>query len=383
MKVSFILLKKVNSAVKKSLEKQVQEIVCGKFNVHDNNLSIDFEGKSVEIGYSIKSASKRTVDLTLFSDASPTIYNARIYDVAIQNIIKGSHRKDLNIILAYDEASEVFCNNLMPYFAKYERKLRRLIYITITKTLGNDWFDLSFTEEQKKHIKKRKTTNKLLQENFIDELDYGSISTYLFQPISFVSIEELLDGELSSDAIEHMEKSEIVELINKARKKSIWERFFGEYKDIRDLPQRIENLNAPRNIVMHNKTMSATLFDNTKSTLREINKMLDRAIQYAEDKMYTEIERNEVTYSLHNTFETLSMLSAKFAEICEPLKNGIGSVAEVYSNALSGISLDTAGVLDSLMARQKVEYDAILDKLKSFLYTSAVYNLDLGPKNED
>lgn len=60
-------------------------------------------------------------------------------------IIQGEHRKTWNIVISYDEVSQLYCCKLMPLFGIFERRIRELVYITIIKIFGVEWYDNSFS----------------------------------------------------------------------------------------------------------------------------------------------------------------------------------------------------------------------------------------------
>lgn len=87
--------------------------------------------------------------------------------------------------------------------------------------------------------------------------------------------------------------------MNKCRaEKSLWDRFFSQYKEFNDFRTKIDELQKPRNSVMHHKQISKELFDDYKKKLRSINNKLDRAIELLEDEIYSETSIADVAGAL-------------------------------------------------------------------------------------
>lgn len=61
---------------------------------------------------------------------------AKYLDSVTNRLIQGEHRKTWNIVISYDEVSQLYCCKLMPLFGIFERRIRELVYITIIKIFG-------------------------------------------------------------------------------------------------------------------------------------------------------------------------------------------------------------------------------------------------------
>ena len=118
----------------------------------------------------------------------------------------------------------------------------------------------------------------------------------LFSPYADWNIEEALDNQLSRANVEEMDKEALVDALNKCRvERSLWDRFFSQYKEFDDFKARIDELQKTRNSVMHHKQMSKVQFDDYKKKLRSINSKLDRAIEILEDEIYSETKISDIT----------------------------------------------------------------------------------------
>lgn len=76
--------------------------------------------------------------------------SAEILDRVRIALQQGPHKANLNVILIYDEVSQVYCCKLMHHFGIFERSLRELMYLTLIKAFGINWYEKSFTDTMKK-----------------------------------------------------------------------------------------------------------------------------------------------------------------------------------------------------------------------------------------
>ena len=92
------------------------------------------------------------VFLKLSCNATPA-RAAKYLDSVTNRLIQGEHRKTWNIVISYDEVSQLYCCKLMPLFGIFERRIRELVYITIIKIFGVEWYDNSFSKSLQDKMK--------------------------------------------------------------------------------------------------------------------------------------------------------------------------------------------------------------------------------------
>ena len=97
----------------------------------------------------------------------------------VNKLIRGEHRKNWNIVISYDEVSQLYCCKLMPLFGKFERKTRELVYITIIKIFGVDWYEKSFEKGLQDDLKSRGKNTTQLIEGALNELTYEQLNQAL------------------------------------------------------------------------------------------------------------------------------------------------------------------------------------------------------------
>lgn len=80
----------------------------------------------------------------------------------LNRLIQGEHRKIWNIVISYDEVSQLYCCKLMPIFGIFERRIRELVYITIIKIFGIEWYDNSFSQSLQDLLKGKRNKTKMV-----------------------------------------------------------------------------------------------------------------------------------------------------------------------------------------------------------------------------
>ena len=98
----------------------------------------------------------------------------------------------VNIVISYDEVLQLYCCKLMPLFGEFERRTRELVYITIIKIFGIEWFDNSFSKSLQDTLKVKANKSKLV-ENALNELTYEQLKLYLLLILMITYINMLLN----------------------------------------------------------------------------------------------------------------------------------------------------------------------------------------------
>lgn len=149
-------------------------------NVTYNTFSVNKESRKVIVEYEIIPKKQGIYNLNLKYNDNSEQSSADVLDYINGKIIKGSHRKDYNIIALKDAVSEYYCNKISPEMAKYERLLRELIFTVMVKALGNEWSSETIPQNIIKEIKQRRITNNEILERGLCEMTLKQIENYLF-----------------------------------------------------------------------------------------------------------------------------------------------------------------------------------------------------------
>lgn len=329
MEVDLIILakdtddKKVDMTLKKQIHALFEKLYI---EMTDEKFCVDISGQEIEINYKVSAKTANMLFVKASCAATPA-KAAKALDIVVNKLLRGEHRKHWNIVLSYDEVSQYYCCKLMPLFGVFERRTRELVYLTIVKIFGVEWYDKSFAENLKNELKSKGNKTKLV-ENALNELTYEQLKTYLFEPFSSSNPIEVLNNQLSQEKLQHLSKEQIIEIIDKCRMISLWDRFFSEYEEFNDFKSQIETLQPLRNTVMHHKRLTLREFENTRKELKYVNKKLEKAITLLEDEIYTETKLVDVVSAMGRMLQNVLGNSVQqWAEKMKPALAALGRIA--------------------------------------------------------
>lgn len=338
-----IILPKNNSDINVGMKKQIKQLFEKLFyNVKDSSFEINLDNNG-EVEYKISSKEKNMVFLKLSCNETPA-KAAKYLDDVINRLIQGEHRKNWNIVISYDEVSQLYCCKLMPLFGIFERRMRELVYITIIKIFGVEWYDNSFSKSLQDAMKGKGNKTKMV-ESALNELTYEQLKEYLFTPFCGRNISEVLDQDLSESRVEELSKEEIIGIVNECRSESLWNRFFSEYKQFKNIKENIDELQPYRNTVMHNKRMTQNEYEKVRKSLKGINKLLVEAINVLEEDIYTEAKLVDVISAFGNML--VKVLGESIPKWTDKMKPALSTLGElVIKSAIPEI--DVSSVIPSL-----------------------------------
>lgn len=336
MEVDLIILPKESDpqVIKLGMQRQIKSIFNKLYNkVDDNCIMFEINGEVVEITYQFSAKTTNMLFVKFTCNYTP-MKAAKIIDAAVNLLVRGEHRKSWNIVISYDEVSQLYCCKLMPLFGKFERRTRELVYLTIIKMFGVEWYEKSFSQNLKNNMLSKGKGNKTkLVEGALNELTYEQLKEYLFEPFSNKSMSTVLDGELSNEKIDAMSKTELVSILENCRSVSLWERFFSEYKQFGDFRKRIEDLQPYRNSVMHHKRITLEEYGRVQKELNLVNKFLEEAILLLKDEMYTETKLGNVVSALGNMLS--NALGASVSNWVDNMSSSLASLASFGKLAIT------------------------------------------------
>ena len=295
-------------------------------NVQKSSFQLTINCKKVDVMYRISSKSDNMLFVKFWCEYTP-VKEAEILDNAVNRLIRGEHRKDWNIVITYDEVSQLYCCKLMPLFGVLERRARELVYTTIIKIFGIQWYEKSFSENLQNTLKGKGNNKTQLIEGALNELTYEQLKEYLFVPYSNYNFEDMLEKEFAKENMDKLSKEEITDIIEKCRKVSLWDRFFGEYEQFKDFENKIEQLQPHRNTVMHNKRMTKDEYEKVRKSLKAINKLLIEAISMIEDEMYTDTKLIDVVSAFGNM--CAKILGSSIVDWAEKMKPALASLGRI------------------------------------------------------
>lgn len=319
MEIQYIFVKKTESVPDvRDSNKFFQNMFKIVFEaVTFDTFQVTINGSSHKVTYRSSISNNDVMYLTISFDNSP-YFSAKLLSQVNDWLISGKHRKDFYIINSYDEPSEYFCEKLASRFGKFERLMRSFIYISLTKSLGFNWFESTFTDEIQTDIKNKGNIGKAdLIERGLYEMTFAQLYDYLFKAFSYCSAETVVYEQLLNKNLDDMGKDEIISILSTCKKESLWNRFFSETQF--NLEEPLRQMREYRNKVAHNKFIKYTEYNDCKRKLIKINSILEDAIKQINSDIYTE---------KHFT-DSLMSFAALFAGL---LKNNYDVVAVAQKN---------------------------------------------------
>ena len=198
-----------------------------------------------------------------------------------------SQRKEYHLIVAYDGVSEYYCNKVYPKFQHFERQLRHLIFKVVTRAYGSVWaketLEKDTKDKLKNNIKSIKGIKKedLLIEQALYEMTLGQLIDYLFYGEERKAFFEELDDKYPHKCLKSMSKEEIIEVIEQARRKSIWNNFLAKEIKIEFPVTKLKYIKQKRNNVAHCKFFYIDDYKIASEYLDEFSPEIDQAIENA------------------------------------------------------------------------------------------------------
>jgi hypothetical protein len=225
--------------------------------------------------------------LTLESNQKSDIaarYLDAAYELLLEKINNGLCK--FTIITLYDERSRYYSIKAYPLFCEFETKLRCLILKILTKSFGVLWADKTLSDDIKAKVKaiiKGSDIQKLASEA-IYAMDFQTLSDYLFIEYRTIKSDEIIDNYLERTKLATYDYEKICELIEMARAKSNWERYFSEEIPIHDLKEKISIIRDSRNSIAHNKKYIGKEYRSNKKLITDFCELFDSAIDTIEVK---------------------------------------------------------------------------------------------------
>ena len=293
-------------------------------NVTFDTFQIEVDKELQTISFKSSPAKEGTFYLTLSINNKPA-FSAKALSKVNDCLIRGEHRKDFYIIHAYDEPSAYYCEKLAPRFGKVERLMRSFIYTTLTKSLGIEWFESSFSKEIQSAIRDKGLSYSDLIERGLYEMTFAQLYDYLFAEFSYCSAEIVVYEQLLTQNLEEMDKETIISAIKSCQKECLWNRFFSD-ADF-NLEEPLRKMRDYRNKVAHNKFIKYSEYTECIRGLTKINTTLQNAIHQLHSDIYTEKHLTDTVMSfvalfaglLKNNYDVVSVMQKNFNALSKTL----------------------------------------------------------------
>ncbi len=193
--------------------------------------------------------------------------------------------------------------------------------ILTTKTLS---------PEQKKSLKEEiksrsgSTKEDILIEAALHEMTMGQLVDYLFYGNPEIVLTDYLDEHYSAAAIKKLTKEELSQLIERGRRKSIWNLYLADDFDIIEPQAKLKQLKDYRNHVAHCKELYYPEYSKAKEYLDLFGPKIEAAIEKA--KIQEPLSVREVLLGFGEFTMELANMAQRIGKLITP---AIQQIAEI------------------------------------------------------
>ncbi len=363
MQMKYIFLQK-NNVFEKAGERGSHFAVFGKMfrvlfkNVTNNSFDIEVEGYLYTINFKISSNKSGNPYYLTLSVEGKISKCAIILNETNIRLLKGSHRKEYNIILTFDCISHYYCNKIYPKFNYFERKIRELIFFILIKSLGVDWYGATVSQELKNELAKKGFNHSDLIERALYEMTISQLETYLFEPYRVVEVDSIIDDQLGTLSVSKMTKEQIIEVLDMCRAKSLWERFFEGSVSIDDFRTNLGIIREYRNNVAHSKYFYKDDYIKCNRLINKLIKQIENAIETIEVR----------TFGIMDIGKSLGVLAGAVALLFTP---ALKAMAEASKISIPKINTQLAEQLKAMAEASRISAPNINTQLAEQLKAMA------------
>lgn len=389
MRIEYVFIRKENATTKItdkiSTTNPPLHLVLRKIftNVSDDTITIKYKKKEYAISYQYVEHACEKVEsdaemhsLTIELEGKNKARIAEVLDTVHRSIFNHDEKKNYDIIVSYDGISKYYCDRAYPLLNEFERQIRNLIFKLLTRSFGALWLKKTATQEQqdslkaKLQIKSKSLRNQRMIEEALYEMDIKELENYLFLPRSDMSITELRTDEFTKEKLSELSQKSAIELIQKLRPTSIWERYFDKEVSIPNLQEKLDSIRNYRNKVAHAKHFHKDDYNACKDILDEMLPQLEIAIQDISVQEYNTAQVQEAIRGIADTCTSaiksamsigralspaIENLGRAIAEIGDLFQSSVVSQTLQAQNQMSQTLLGLSSVLSALPSQSVIQ----------------------------
>lgn len=389
-----MILWKKNAKEKKNLLLKVNEMIETVFPEAYTDHIIINSPKNIEYVFPYKvSVSKDDIAYLKIECNYSEMMAAKYLSLIRDEILQKGFRSYFSIICTFDEASLSFCCKLMKPFGIFERRLREIMYLTTVKAFGYDWVAITFPKELLEKIKEKThgLSDEKLTELAFEYLDYSEITDYLFAENRKISLDVIVDIELSDDHLDSLSKNEIINILKKARKESLWNALFAGIYYLPNIEETIDRLRGYRNDIMHHHRMDEKTYAEVRKELKNINIQLTNAIKIMESRIYSKDEYEIVLPNLGQlAYKMIEAINSLFdSSLVNAAKAALDIVAKIAKSSIIKSIPDLTPLINNLPQMSQIGLNQItniklpIEKITSIGNISEVSIFDSSDRIQD
>lgn len=293
MTMSYIFVEK-EKCEDRILKDIIYEIIKNTVtSMDEKKLVIKMNEKDYEVEYEIKQKRNSECCYLVLVCRERVNIATSLLDNINNALNQSKERRYYHLIKDYDGVSERYCLALYPKFAKFERLMRQMMYIILTKAYGAQWYVETIPEELDGKVKYNSRGNSNLVAVALEHMNLGDIELYLFDK-RIPDYQHIIADELSSDNLMLMDKEEICQIIEKMWSKSLWELNFNDFGNADEWDKQIKEIHDMRNKIAHNKTISKLEFEEKSKKIDRLNRKIRNVIEELKKETFAEESSLEI-----------------------------------------------------------------------------------------
>ena len=381
MRIEYVIIESRGKKHIKPSKGRIRTLIKKSFNMSDNNtVCINGKRKVFELycDISCQSATDEITDDNIYNliivsqhnDKKRQIELIEEFNKEFQRIVDAD--REYHLILAYDEVSEYYCNKVFPKYQKFERQLRHLVFKVLTKSYGSFWAKKTISSQDKEKVRKslRSSEGSAKEDQLIEkalyEMTLGQLIEYLFYSIEQSGFENYLDNNYPQKIINELTKSELIDLLKKAQRRSVWNMFLADVIDISEPITKMSYLAKNRNKVAHCKFFYKDDYKTTSEYLNQFIPKIESAIENVA------IENDEIITDVLVGFNNFANnIVNAFSSALVPALSNITKLFSPLSQILLSQTRDVANQLGQTVNSFSQIY---FENMKTALQGSALYN---------
>lgn len=322
-------------------EEKIEKMLLGETT---GNFQLEIRGITKDIEFKLSVVdSTEYLDIIIEDDSEETIimFMKEIDKNIISNV---KLCENYIIITSYDSISEYFCNKVYPKLNEFERKFRKLLYITYTAQFKKSYFEITTSQElQKKAKEKIKSKNADYRiQQYLYSLDFYAFKQLLFEK----SWNEYDEKQLTKYLKKHNDLTQLTDLEIRNKMLSIhptndWERLFSNKNLDENFESIITEIGKLRNIVAHNKIITETEYNKLNILLDNSIITIDKAIKITETEDFKRINTEKVSETMEKFAENLRKftdgITKKISNLFESInfKNTLNILGDIATGIIS------------------------------------------------
>lgn len=255
------------------------------------------------------------------------------------SLFRSDFKKYADIMRGEDGASALLSEKLYPKYAQYERSLRHLVLLVLTKAFGGDWIYKTLSEDKLDEIKKRSKGGNVSLTEVLELFDLKQLEGYLFDKRE-VDYLNYINNQLYDTNLDKMSKDEICRVIDNMRPKSLWEKHFQDIGDEKKWKEQLESIHNCRNKVAHHRRITYEEYIETNHRLKIINKQISDAVSIIQNRDFSNIKSIDLLGGFALLVNSVKELFSKYvfsgliSEINNAIQQKTEPIVESFINAI-------------------------------------------------